>query len=140
MVELRGRWAGGQGMTRARIKVYEAEELHIPDPRTMDDHEKVAIRKAFEDLMQREDELDEGERTVENTEDERDALDRTVLEAVGMEDRLDELKQAVAALVAMRERDAGDETEVLVTRPEETEVIELEGVSAARESTTLDEF
>jgi len=140
MVELRGRWAGGQGMTRARIKVYEAEELPIPDPRTMDDHEKVAIRNAFEDLMQREDELDEGEHTVENTEDERDALDRTVLEAVGMEDRLDELKQAVAALVAMRERDAGDETEVLVTRPEETEVIELEGVSAARESTTLDEF
>ena len=40
----------------------------------------------------------------------------------------------------MRERDAGDNTEVLVTRLEETEAIELEGVSTARGSTTLDDF
>jgi hypothetical protein len=140
MVELRGRWAGGQGMTRARIKVYEAEELPLPDPASMTEDEKIEIRQAFEALMARESELDEDERTVENTEEERDALDRAVLSTLGMSDRLKELKQAIEGLVAMRERDAGDNTEVLVTRPEETEVIELEGVSTARESTTLNDF
>lgn len=140
MVELRGRWAGGQGMTRARIKVYEAEELPIPNPASMSDAEQERIREAFEDLMSAEDSLPADERTVANTEAERDALDEAVLSTLGMTDRLDDLKQAVAGLVAMRERDAGDNTEVLVTRADEREVIDLEGVSQARESTTLDDF
>ncbi|MFC7229249.1 N-6 DNA methylase [Salinirubellus salinus] len=140
MVELRGRWAGGQGMTRARIKVYEAEELPLPDPSEMSAEEQQRIREAFEALMEREDALDEDERTVANTEEARDQLDRAVLATLGMSDRLDELKRAIEGLVAMRERDAGDNTEVLVTRPDEREVIELEGVSEARESTTLSDF
>ncbi|RKD97829.1 N-6 DNA methylase [Halopiger aswanensis] len=140
MVELRGRWAGGQGMTRARIKVYETEELPIPDPRTMSDEEKERIRGAFEDLMDKEDELDEEDRNVENTEDERTELDRAVLAALGMEDRVDDLRAAVEEQVALREQDAGERTQVLVNRPQETEVINLEGVTETRDSTTLSDF
>jgi hypothetical protein len=140
MVELRGRWAGGQGMTRARIKVYETEELPIPDPRTMTEDEEERIQDAFEALMEKEDELDEEERNVENTEEERTELDRAVLATLGMEDRVDDLRAAVEEQVALRERDAGERTEVLVNRPQETEVIDLEGVSETRESTTLSDF
>jgi hypothetical protein len=43
----------------------------------------------------------------------------------------------VERTVAMREQGAGEDTAVLVSRPEETEVIELEGVEKSRESTTL---
>lgn len=60
MTELRGRRAGGEGMTRARIKVYEAEELPVPDPNRMSQEQKQRIRDAFKDLIQREDELEEG--------------------------------------------------------------------------------
>jgi len=140
MVELRGRWAGGQGMTRARIKVYETEEMPVPDPRSMTDAEKASIRDAFEALMEKEDALDEGERTVENTVEERRTLDKAALAPLGMSDRVDELRNAVEELVALREQDAGERTQVLVNRPKETEVIELEGVSKIRESTTLDDF
>lgn len=140
MVELRGRWAGGQGMTRARIKVYETEELPIPNPRTMTDEEKDRIRNAFEDLMEKEDELDEEGRTVENTADEREELDRAVLATLGMEDRVDDLRDAVEEQVALREQDAGERTDVLVNRPQETEIIDLEGVTETRDSTTLSDF
>lgn len=57
-----------------------------------------------------------------------------------MENRLDELKQAVSGLVAMREKEAGERTQVMVQRPDEQEVIELEGVAETRESTTLNDF
>ena len=40
----------------------------------------------------------------------------------------------------MREQAAGEETAVLVNRPDETEVIDLESVEEVRESTTLDDF
>jgi hypothetical protein len=36
-----------------------------------------------------------------------------------MEDRLDEIKQSVKKLVAMREKDAGADTEVLVERSDD---------------------
>jgi len=57
-----------------------------------------------------------------------------------MGDRLHEIKDGVERMVAMREREAGEDTEVLVSRPDETEVIELEGVAKSRESTTLSDF
>jgi hypothetical protein len=127
-------------MTRARIKVYETEEMPVPDPRSMTDAEKASIRDAFEALTEKEDSLDEGERTVENTVEERRNLDKAVLAPLGMAGRVDELRKAVEELVALREQDAGERTQVLVDRPNETEVIDLEGVSKARESTTLDDF
>jgi hypothetical protein len=40
----------------------------------------------------------------------------------------------------VRERGSGEQTEVLVERTEEREVLDLAGVSEARESATLDEF
>jgi hypothetical protein len=140
MIELRGRWAGGQGMTRARIKVYEAEELPVPDPSVMTEDQKQLIQERFESLMQREDELDEDKRTLGNTENERDKLDKAVLATLGMEDRLDELKQSVRKLVAMREKDAGKDTEVLIERVDDREVIDLAGVSETREITTFSDF
>lgn len=139
MCELRGRRAGGEGMTRSRIKVYEAEELPVLDPRELDEEEKTEIRTAFESLMDREDKLGE-ESSVETTEMERDELDRAILSVLDMEDRLEELKQSVRRLVAMREEESGESTEVLVERGEDREVIELAGVSEARESTTLGDF
>jgi hypothetical protein len=57
-----------------------------------------------------------------------------------MEDRLDELKTAVGRLVMMREQAGGEHTEVLIDRPTETEVIELEGVTQVRESATLSDY
>jgi hypothetical protein len=130
---------GGKGMTRSRIKVYETKELPIPDPREMTDSEEAEIREALDQLMDREEELSE-DAPVEEVEPERDALDKAVLATMDMTDRLDDLKEAVSALVAMREREAGEETQVLVDRVEEREVVDLAGVSSARESATLGDF
>jgi Fe-S cluster assembly scaffold protein SufB len=128
--------------------LYEAEQLPIPDPRELSDGDSDRIRDALQDLLDREAEVadridEEGEDEVdvlEAKEAERDALDRAVLSTIGMEDRVDELKQAVEALVNLRREGSGDETSVLVSRTEEKEVIDLEGVSEARESTRLTDF
>lgn len=149
--EIEGRHAGGQGMTRSRMVLYEAEQLPLPDPRELSDDECESIKTAFRTLVERESELDEllndpgddDEEEIdllEEKEEERDALDRAVLATIGMEDRVDELKQAVETLVQLRRTGSGDEMEVLVNRSEETEVIDLEGVSEARESTRLTDF
>ncbi|WP_338738306.1 hypothetical protein [Haloplanus salilacus] len=139
MSELKRRWAEGQGMARSRLKVYETEQLPIPDPRGLTVEERERIVDCFEALMDREVELGE-DASVEATESERDSLDSAVLEPLGMSERLDEIKEGVERMVAMREQAAGEDTNVLIERPEETEVIELEGVSEARESTTLGDF
>jgi len=139
MCELKGRWAEGEGMARARLKVYEAEQLPIPDPERISEEHQTRIRESFEQLIDRENELGE-DVSVDATEAERDALDQAVLATIGMEDRFDELKTAVARSVTMREQASGENTEVLIDRPTETEVIELEGVTQARESATLSDY
>ena len=139
MSELKGRWAEGQGMARSRLKVYETEALPIPDPRAYTGEERRRIREAFEALMQREVDLGE-DASVETTEDERDELDRAVLEPLGLGDRLGDVKDGVERMVKMREQAAGEDTDVLVERPDETEVVELEGVERSSESTTLSDF
>ena len=63
-----------------------------------------------------------------------------MLSTIGLEDRLDDLKQSVEALVDLRRTGAGEQTEVLVNRTDEKEVIELKGVAEARESTRLTDF
>jgi type I restriction-modification system DNA methylase subunit len=149
--EIEGRQAGGEGMTRNRMVLYEAEQLPLPvDPRKLEDKEREGIQSAFNELLEREEELDEKMVAAEDAEeefdlltkkeDERDELDHAVLSAMGIEDRLDELKQAVDALVDLRRKGSGEETEVLVNRTEDKEIIELEGVAEARESTTLGDF
>jgi type I restriction-modification system DNA methylase subunit len=140
--ELLGRRAGGEGMTRLQQTIYETEMLSIPDPRTMSDEERAAIRDAVQALMDREAELGE-DAPSDAKESAVDDLDRAVLRTMGIADRLDEFKRAVAGLVASRERGAGRETAVLVDRLRETgesEAIELPGVVDSRERTTLDEF
>lgn len=139
MCELKGRWAEGAGMARARLMVYETEQLPTPDPRRMTEEDRDRIRDRLESLMDREVALGE-DASVETTEEERDALDRAVLEPLGMADRLEEVKAGVKRMVAMREQAAGEDTNVLVSRPEEEEIIELEGVAESRESTTLGDF
>jgi len=126
-------------MTRSEIKSYELKRLPLPNPDVFTDDERERVVEAFENLMEREDELDE-DAPPEAKEDERDELDRAVLSVLGMEDRLDELKQAVEGLVDMRRKSAGERTELLVERPDEKEVIELEGVEEAHESKTLGDF
>jgi hypothetical protein len=139
MCELKGRWTGGQGMARVELKIYEADQLPIPDPERISEEHQTQIRESFEQLIDRENEFGE-DVSVDATEAERDALDRAVLATIGMEDRLDELKTAVARSVMMREQAGGEHTEVLIDRPTETEVIELEGVTQARESATLSDY
>lgn len=141
--EIEGRQAGGQGMTRNEVKVYEAGEILLPDPRELSDDERTRLLEAFDALADaqrasiEDDDVDvEG---VAATED-LDALDEVVLDVIGMPERLDELKNAVEVMLRLREQAAGEETEVLVDRPEETEVIELEGVKASRDTTTLTDF
>jgi hypothetical protein len=149
--EIEGRHAGGEGMTRNRMVLYEAEQLPLPvDPRELSDEERNQIETAFEELREREEELAEKVDAIDDAEEEldllsekeeeRDELDRAVLATMGVEDRLDELKQAVDTLVDLRNKTAGEETEVLVNRTEEKEVIDLEGVAEARESTRLSDF
>lgn len=137
--ELEGRHAGGQGMTRSRMVLYEAEQLSILDPRSLSKEQQERIIDALEVLIEREDELDE-DAPLDAKEAERDRLDEAVLAPIGMDDRVDDLKQAVQRMLAIRREGAGEDTEVLVNRPSEREVIELEGVTEARESTTLDDY
>jgi len=135
-------------MTRNRMVLYEAEQLPIPNPSELSESEQERIREALQDLLDREAEVasqidKEGEEEVDvlkAKQEERDELDEAVLATIGMEDRVDELKQAVEALVDLRREGSGQETSVLVSRTEEKEVIELEGVSEARESTRLTDF
>ena len=137
--ELEGRHAGGQGMTRSRMVLYEAKQLPIPNPREMSADERERITTALDELIAKEAEMGEDD-PLEVKDAEREALDRAVLATLGMEDRADELKQAVSGLVKMREESAGDYTEVLINRTEEKEVIELRGVAQARESATLSDY
>jgi type I restriction-modification system DNA methylase subunit len=140
--ELKGRRAGGQGMTRLQTKVYETEQWTVPNPRHFPDDSAEEIKSAFDELMEKEKSLEEP--TLEATEEERNRLDRAVLETLGMGDSLDELKEAIDAMLQMREEGAGELTSVLVGRKgrEEagSEVVDLPGVDAARESTTLEDF
>jgi len=137
--ELEGREASGQGMTRSRMARYEAEQMSIVDPHSVDEEAADRIVEAFETLMKTEDGSEEPDESAA-VETAREDLDRTVLAAIGAEDQVEEVKQAVDALVANRREGAGEDTEVLVSREEEREVIELEGVEEARKSTTLDDF
>jgi type I restriction-modification system DNA methylase subunit len=141
--ELRGRVEGGQGMNRTEIKGYELDELPIPDIREMSDDDKQNIKYAFQDLIEHERDVG-SEVSLEDQKEQRDALDRAVLQAVGLGDRVDEIRRSVEGLVEMRERGGGINTEVLVERTTGTtndpEVIELPGVSAVRESTSIADF
>ena len=140
MSELKGRWAEGQGMARSRLKVYETEALPVPDPRAYSAAERERIVDAFEALMDREAELGE-DASVETTAEERDELDRAVLEPLGLGDELSAVRDGVAQMVQMREQAAGEETDVVVSRPADDEVVvELAGVERASESTTLEDF
>ena len=146
--EIEGRHAGGQGMTRSRMVLYEAEQLPLPDPRGISDDEEDRIKSALMELTEREEELDDLNQEddeeefdlLEAKEEERDELDRAVLSLIDMEDRLEELKRGVSSLVELRREGSGERTQVLVNRTDVKEVIELEGVAEARESTRLSDF
>lgn len=141
MVELRGRWTGGQGLDRIDLMLYEARQLPVPDVRDASTEQADRIRDAFHALVERERELDDV--TLEDVSEERRELDEAVLALIDSEDRVDELEDAITQLIRARERSAGQHTEVLVGRLEETgqpTTVELPGVAEARERTTLDDF
>ncbi|MFQ3294580.1 MAG: polypeptide subunit release factor methylase [Natrialbaceae archaeon] len=116
--ELHGRRAGGEGMTRLQTKVYETERWPLPDPRTMAEDRRAAIRAAFRDLQKRERTVDET--TLEATASERDALDRAVIPALGLDGDdttvLKAVKRGLRAMVEMREEGAGERTAALIDR------------------------
>ena len=129
-------------MTRLQTMVYETKQLPVLDPDELGSEDQEQILDAFDELLEREKELEDPE--PGDKEEERDQLDLAILTALGVEDSLDELKEAVRNLVRSREMAAGQHTSVLVERmrraSEEGEAIELPGVAEARESTTLDDF
>jgi len=145
--EIEGRQAGGQGMTRNEVKVYEAKQILVPELDEMSDEEIENILNAFDELVEVEkqldtdDEEDDEDDDTDHLSDERDDLDRAIMNAIGFEDSIEHVKKAVDGLLKLREREAGESTEVLVEEVEdETEVIDLAGVSEVQESTTLDQF
>jgi uncharacterized protein YoxC len=79
----------------------------------MTENQKQLIQHRFESLMQRENELDEEERTLKNIENKHEKIDKEVLATLSMKDRVDKLKQSVRKRVTTREKDAGKDTEVL---------------------------
>jgi type I restriction-modification system DNA methylase subunit len=137
--ELEGRQASGQGMNRSELALYETEQLSIVDPRAVSDEEERRIVSAFENLMEVEDKSDDPD-NGEEVEKARDELDRAVLSVIDAEGRVDDLKQAAEHLLEMRASEGGVDTEVLVEREQEREVIELEGVGEARESPRLSDY
>jgi len=124
-------------MTRLQTMVYETEQLLVADPRGMTSDEHDHIEAAFTALLDAEEEDDTDGKSKP---DARDDLDRAVLSTLGLDDRLDELKLAVQSMVEARDKGSGQHTQVLVTQPEEKEVIELAGVSEAHESATLSDY
>lgn len=139
-VELGGRWTGGQGMDRIDLMLYEARQLPLVDITNIDEEDAEAIVEAFDELIEAE-KQHAPDPQASDVAEERDALDQAVLSVMGLEDKLEEVKQAVELMITMREKGAGQHTEVLVDRTEEErEVIDIAGVSEARESTTLSEF
>jgi hypothetical protein len=120
MRELHGRIDQWEGMNRNSLMVYEAKNLPVPDPRSMEDSEKEEIKDAFETLI-------EAERsTAIGTEEAEDELDRAVMSAIDMEDRTEDVQEAVKLLLRVREEGAGEMTDVLVESGEELET-SLEG-------------
>jgi hypothetical protein len=129
------------------VKVYEAKHILVPELDEMSDEEIENILNAFDELVEVEkqldtdDEEDDEDDDTDHLSDERDDLDRAIMNAIGFEDSIEHVKKAVDGLLKLREREAGESTEVLVEEVEdETEVIDLAGVSEVQESTTLDQF
>lgn len=118
---------------------YEAEQMSVVDPRSVSEEDAERIVMTFEALMEAEDVADEPAED-EDVEEAWDKLDRAVLTTIGAEEKLDEVKMAVDTLVTNRREGAGEETEILINRKEEKEVIELEGVVEAQERTQLSDF
>jgi type I restriction-modification system DNA methylase subunit len=115
MRELHGRIDQGEGMNRNSLMVYEAKNLPVPDPRSMEDSEKEEIKDAFETLI-------EAERSAAmDTEEAEDELDRAVMSAIEMVDRTEDIQEATRLLLRVREEGAGEMTDVLVESGEELE-------------------
>lgn len=138
--EIEGRVEQGQGMNRNELTVGEAKRMHVPDPRSFSDEERGEIKRVMSAWLER-------ERGASDEEEQgfREELDRAVLEPMGLGDRVEEIQEAVAEMVEIRERGAGDETAVLVdTGEEEEREIQLPGATrlqdGGQDQTTLDAF
>ena len=129
--EIEGQREQGQAMDRNELKVEQAEELHIPDPRTFSDDEQAAIKEAIQEWMDRErainaegDEISDWnnpEEIKESNDQYQERLDRAVLRAMNMENKLEEIHAAVGELIKDREAGGGERTAVLVGSEKEKE-------------------
>lgn len=121
--EVEGRVEQGQAMNRNELTVGEASGLHIPDPREFSTEQRERIRSIVADWLENERSASERDR-----EEFQSRLDRAVLATIGFEDEVDELQDAVAALLRVREEGSGQRTGVLVESVGEDERdIELPG-------------
>jgi hypothetical protein len=129
MREIEGQREQGQAMDRNELKVEQAEELRIPDPRTFSDKECEEIKRAIQEWMDRERDIDaDGDQIGDwNNPDEIDdsaeqyqeQLDRAVLSAMGMEEKIELIQRAVEELIADREAGGGESNSVLISTDEE---------------------
>ena len=138
--EIEGRVEQGQGMNRNELTVGEAKRMHVPDPRSFTEGEREEIRHVMTEWTAREREASDEEKR-----EFREKLDRAVLEPMGLGDRVEEIQEAVAEMVEIREQGAGDETAVLIEAGEaEERDIQLPGATrlrdGGRDQTTLDSF
>jgi len=138
--EIEGRVEQGQGMNRNELTVGEAKRMHVPDPRSFTKEQRAEIIRVVREWLDEERTAsDEGEQEFRNE------LDRAVLAPMGLEDRVEEIQDAVAKLVEVRERGAGDETAVLVDAEDSKERdIQLPGATrlqdGGKDQTTLNSF
>lgn len=102
MREMTGRTEQGEGMNRNSVMIYEAKMLPVPDPRNMTNVQKTAIIKAIRRII-------DTERNASRSQLDKlkYALDVAVLGPLGLKNRVDEVRDAVAELLASREKGAG---------------------------------
>jgi len=124
MREIEGQREQGLAMDRNELKVEQAEELHIPDPRAFSDEECEGIKSVIVEWMENEraidaegDEIEDWSNPEEIEEDPQkyqDRLDEAVLRAMGMENKVEAIQSAVEQLIKDREAGGGESTAVLV--------------------------
>lgn len=142
MREIDGRVEEGQAMNRNSVMVYEAKNLKILDPRKLSKREASRIKKAFQELVEKEHRCNKQELNKLHEE-----LDKAVLAPLGMEEKAKELRTTVEALLQARIVGGGMHAEVIIgTEKSEREEImrirsRISGEEAMRvERITLDDF
>lgn len=138
MREMYGRTVGGEGLNRNQVMVWEAEQMPVVDPRTMDSRIARKIMDAFRNLVSKERDADE-----EQAKALRHELNLAVMSAIGMRDRTEELESEVKKLIEIRIGGGGQSKDTMVETPEEASkvsVTPLQGARVLGKNPSLDQY